>query len=89
MSTRTRVSLAALLIAGACEDAEPIQQPNAIERPPTSPSYTLPATRGFDEMTVGDSTDRARFCDEAEASAQVAEMVEEPITRRSTSSGTT
>ena len=79
MSIQRLPALAVLLIVVACEDADTIQQTNAIEKSPTSPSYTLPGKRGFKEMTEGDSKDRARFCDEAEATAQVAKMIEEPI----------
>lgn len=79
MSTKWLAALAVLQFVSACESADSIQQQNAIVETPKSPSYTLPGTRGFDEMTEGDSTDRARFCDEAEATAQVAKLIEEPI----------
>lgn len=69
----------ALMLASACEDDAAVQSQSAIEKTPEAMGYTRPGRRGFESTTEGDSTDRARFCDEAEASAQVAEMVEEPI----------
>lgn len=68
-----------LVLVFACEDADSIQQTSAIETNPESPTYTRPGSRSFDQVTEGDSTDRARFCDEAEATEQVAKMIEEPI----------
>jgi hypothetical protein len=80
MSTKWLAALALLqLVVSACESADTIQKQNAIVETPKSPSYTLPGQRGFDQMTEGDSTGRARFCDEAEATQQVAKMIEEPI----------
>jgi hypothetical protein len=79
MSTKLLATLAVLLLVSACESADAIQTQNAIKKTPESPRYTLPGQRGFEEMTSGDSADRARFCDEAEATDQVASMIEEPI----------
>lgn len=62
-----------------CESAEPIGTTSNAARAPEPPSYTRPGQRGFDQTTQGDSTDRARFCDEAEATRQVVEMVVKPI----------
>ncbi|HKU44713.1 MAG TPA: hypothetical protein VJR89_41420 [Polyangiales bacterium] len=75
-----RLALAAmLLVVWACEDTASIESPVKVEKPPKAPSYTRPGQRSFDQTTEGDSTGRARFCDEAEASEQVAKMVQEPI----------
>jgi hypothetical protein len=79
MSTKLLAALAVLLLVSACESADTIQMQNAIKSTPQSPSFTLPGHRGFEEMTEGDSKDRARFCDEAEATMQVAKMIEEPV----------
>ena len=79
MSIQRLAQVALLLVVWACEDTASIESPVKIEEPPKAPSYTRPGQRSFDQMTEGDSTGRARFCDEAEASAQVAKMVQEPI----------
>ena len=79
MSTKWLALPATLLFILACEDADSIEAPAKIQKPAQLPRYTQPGTRGFDETTEGDKTGRARFCDEAEATDQVARMVQEPI----------
>jgi len=71
--------LATLCLSLGCEEDQTIQASSAIQRRPEVSSYTRPGQRGFEEMTTGDSTGRARFCDEIEATKQVAELVEKPI----------
>lgn len=80
----TTMVASALLIA--CEsgpevlftpnDGDPNQQNGFNSNKP----YTNPSpTKGYGEEASGDSVGRARFCDEAEATAQIQELVKKPI----------
>lgn len=85
MRSRSTVTFAAAaLLFAACEDGpKQIFEPNE-GNPPTQNGYTpgapfvTPGSKGFEE-TGGDSQGRARFCDEAEATALVQTMVTQPL----------
>lgn len=73
--------LLALLAAAGCEDGpDQVFRPRNTDPPVKSGDpWTQPGSRDFGSKTSGDSQGRARFCDEAETSALIEELVSEPI----------
>lgn len=73
--------IAAGVAAAGCEDG-PTQVYRPLDRDPplrSGDGWTEDGSRGFDGFTGGDSAGRARFCDEAEATSLIADLVDEPL----------
>jgi hypothetical protein len=73
-------ALLALAVSG-CEDG-PTRIYTPLDTDPPLQSgdgWTQPGRRDFDGFTEGDSAGRARFCDEAQATALIGDIVDEPI----------
>ncbi len=70
-----------LLTTSACEDGpEQIYTPVNDKLPTRAgETWTQEGERGFGAGTSGDRTGRARFCDEAETTDLIAQLVQEPI----------
>ena len=73
--------IAVALLAMGCEDGpDRIFEPVDDDPPLASgDTWTQPGSRGFGDTSSGDARGRARFCDEAETSALIPELVTQPI----------
>lgn len=79
MQTKWVVLVWVLGLVWGCEEADSIEPTAPIEPLPEAMAYVEPGSRSFTAVTSGDRTGRARFCDEAEATAQTIEIVRKDI----------